>query len=342
LPSYGEGVDAPRYPIGKLFELGADTPFQHPQVLARESTTGPDRLRIGGGEDSVKLLVALAQVLAEPLYVLAVFRVTEPAKYESEPMTHADAASFFDEFGKLFSEDGRAQAWVGSMHDDGLIVLDEHDLLYASGPLNEFERILRDRGFTTGHAKIPAPHAHQYSPAFDTEEARLREWSGWGFAARLARWRFKPWNNAGGLLRLRGLERRCVLRLIEPEVTPAGQSDRGLEAEALFADGPGEVDSLAFQFCDGGVYVITHEVQLVLAALFGRMGRQLRRWQREDQPAATGIDGGELHDVSEEGAIPLRVGGEDDCVHSCDHVRSLPALAVESSLSHKRRQTRAM
>src|SRR5262245_41826744 len=80
----------------------------------------------------------------------------------------------------------------------------------------------------------------------------------------------------------RGLERRCVLWLIEPEFAAAGQSDRGLEAEALFADGPGDVDSLSLQFCDGGVYVITHEVQLVLSALFRRMGRQFRRWQREN------------------------------------------------------------
>jgi hypothetical protein len=173
--------------IGKFFAMGDDKPFRYPEVWEREPTDGPDRLLIGGGEDPVKLLVALAQALSEPLFVLAVIHVSrdgDPGKYESEAMTHADVASFFDEFGKLFSDDGRAEAWIGSMQEEGgrardFIVLDNHDLLYAYGPLDEFERILRDRGFTAGLAEVPAPHEHHYNPQFDTEEARLREWSGW-------------------------------------------------------------------------------------------------------------------------------------------------------------------
>lgn len=89
-------------------------------------------------------------------------------------MTHADVASFFDDFGKLFSDDGRAEAWVGSIEDEGLIVLDDNDLRYAYEPLDEFERILRDRGFAAGFPLLPSPHAHNFNEELNLEEARLR------------------------------------------------------------------------------------------------------------------------------------------------------------------------
>lgn len=94
-------------------------------------------------------------------------------------MTHADAAAFFDQFGTLFADDGRADAWVGSTQGEGLIVLDRDDVLYAYGPLDEFERMLRDRGFAAGFPLLPNPHIHNYNPELSPEEARLREWSRW-------------------------------------------------------------------------------------------------------------------------------------------------------------------
>ena len=159
-----------------------DTPFRYPETWAREVASDTDvvRLCIGGGDDPVRLLLAVAEALAEPLFVLAVIDVSEAetGKYESEAMTYADVASFFDEFGRLFAEHGRAEAWVGSTHEGGLIVLDEHDLLYAYGPLDEFERILRDRGFTAGLPEMPVPHVHALNVEL-AEQLRLREWPGW-------------------------------------------------------------------------------------------------------------------------------------------------------------------
>jgi hypothetical protein len=179
----GDGIDIPGAPgYGKVFALGDDTPFRHRKSWEREPTRRRERLRIGGGDDPVELLVALAQLLVEPLYVLAVINVPfagNGAKYESQALTHAGVGSFFDDFGTLFSDDGRADAWVGSMHDEGLIVLDENDLLYAYGPLDEFERMLRDRGFTVEWPLLPSPHVHNFNEELNSEEARLRGWSGW-------------------------------------------------------------------------------------------------------------------------------------------------------------------
>jgi hypothetical protein len=173
--------------IGRFFALGDDTPFRHPEIWTRQASpdTGVARLCIGGGEDPVGLLLRLGQALTEPLFVLAVIDVSTEAtgKYESEAMTDADVASFFDQFGRLFAEHGRAEAWIGSLPDEGglardFVVLDDHDLLYAYGPLDVFERILRDVGFTTGLPEIPVPHVHGLNVEL-AQDLQLREWPGW-------------------------------------------------------------------------------------------------------------------------------------------------------------------
>jgi hypothetical protein len=183
-------MDSPsRSAVGRFFALAddtsvqvADTPFRYPEIWARQLTpeTGVARLCIGGGEDPVKLLVTLAQALTEPLFVLALIDAStgQTGKYESGAMTYPDVAAFFDEFGRLFAAHGRAEAWVGSTQDSGLVVLDEHDLLYAYGPLDEFEAILPDRGYKAGFPEVPVPHAHALDVEL-AEQLRFREWPGW-------------------------------------------------------------------------------------------------------------------------------------------------------------------
>lgn len=75
---------------GRFFELGASGPYRHDRVWVQESTTGPDRLRIGGGDSPVELLVELARDLQEPLFILTVLRVPrqgDAARLESEAVT---------------------------------------------------------------------------------------------------------------------------------------------------------------------------------------------------------------------------------------------------------------
>ena len=61
--------------VGKLFALGAEAPYRHAPVWVRESTTGPERLRVGAGERPLGPVLHLARCLEEPLFVLAVLRV---------------------------------------------------------------------------------------------------------------------------------------------------------------------------------------------------------------------------------------------------------------------------
>ena len=139
--------------LGKLFEVGGGAPYRHPAVWLREPTEERERLRIGAGIGTLSLFHALAAILREPLFLVVVMRVprvVEAGRWESIPLTHPELERFTSRYGELFEEDARAQLWVGEIDGVGLLVLDEHDLIYAYGPLHKFEQVLRERGYADG------------------------------------------------------------------------------------------------------------------------------------------------------------------------------------------------
>jgi len=156
-------------------------PLRHQKVFAREPTTGPDRLRIGGGEDSPRLLATLASKLPEPLYLLVVNRgrVSGEGRYESSPKSLAAVLSFIDEYHDLFAFDSRADLWVGRVASNDLLVLDEHDLVFAYGDLDLFAEELRRLGFRDAPVELPFPHSHRMNDEFDDLEESLVSRSDW-------------------------------------------------------------------------------------------------------------------------------------------------------------------
>lgn len=63
--------------------------------------------------------------------------------------------------------------WVGSAANDGLLVYDHHNVIFAYGPLDRFRAILNGRNFREQKFWFPVPHAHTYAPENDAEEERL-------------------------------------------------------------------------------------------------------------------------------------------------------------------------
>jgi len=156
-------------------------PLQHPELFALEPSTGQDRLRIGGGQDSPRLLAALASRLTEPLYILVVNRgrVSTEGRYESTPKSLAEVLEFIDEYHDLFAHDCRADLWVGSVVSDGLVVLDEHDFVFAYGELDLFSDELLALGYRAGHLELPFPHEHRFHDELDSHEESLANRSDW-------------------------------------------------------------------------------------------------------------------------------------------------------------------
>src|SRR5947207_15859950 len=88
-------------------------------------------------------------------------------------------------------------------------------------------------------------------------------------------------------LSARGEQRACVQWLVEPESAAAGQFDGGDEPPALPRHAVTELDALRCELAYGRLDVVAHQVELIAAAIRRcRVRGQLRRGQREDEPAA--------------------------------------------------------
>ena len=162
----------------------SDLPVEWPHVFRREHTTGPDRLAIAPREDPMGVLCDLATFIGPELFLLYVLVVShgqaESGRYESPPLALVDVQIFIEEFRDMLTNDARHEFWIGSTSDRGMLVYDDHGIIYAYGPLGDFERSLVARGLSVGSFQIPAPHAHHFHREYDEVVDRL-----------LARWEWR-------------------------------------------------------------------------------------------------------------------------------------------------------
>jgi len=163
---------------------GSDIPVEWPNVFVRERTTGPDPLAIAPREDAMGFLYDLAGFIGPEyflLYVLIASRgQVERGRYESPPLQLVDVQIFIEEFRDFLANDARHEFWIGSTSNAGMLVYDDHGIIFAYGPLDDFERFLVARGLASGGFEIPAPHTHYFHALYDRCAARL-----------LARWEWR-------------------------------------------------------------------------------------------------------------------------------------------------------
>lgn len=171
------------YKFGSLSASGDEAPFQYANCWAVENTTGPSRLVIAPAGRYIELITRLLAVMREPfgvLYVLLVPRAGgENGRYQSPaPINFSELEMFLWQYQELFEKDARQHLWIGSADNSSLLVYDNHDVIYAYGPLADFESILRANGLTQCESvAFPVPHAHKYNVEFD-EQARdiMKHW----------------------------------------------------------------------------------------------------------------------------------------------------------------------
>ena len=163
--------------------LGGD-PYQDRWSL--EKTTGPERLAVAPrGRRHIDVLLELAGCLQEPfgiLYVLLLSRTGahSPGRYQSPfPTTREETEAFARRFTNYFEGDGRHHLWLMSLPDQATLVYDNHDLVYAYGPLDRFKSVLTRLGFSEGAVAIPVPHQHSWNQEYDSTEDEVMEYWGW-------------------------------------------------------------------------------------------------------------------------------------------------------------------
>jgi hypothetical protein len=76
-------------------------------------------------------------------------------RYESPELGFADVDAFLRAFGRFVAEDGRHDLWIVSHDEPATIVLDRHNIIYAYGPLELFERKLLELGAVRGERRTP-------------------------------------------------------------------------------------------------------------------------------------------------------------------------------------------
>jgi hypothetical protein len=165
--------------------IGSDfIPYSYPNAWAVEKTSGPDRLVIAPASGHIELMMKLAGVLLEPfgiLYVLLVSRRdNDLGRYQCpSPCKREEMESFLREFKEYFESDGRHHIWVVSIPASATLVYDQHNVIYAYGPLAQFKKILHGEGLRENPISFPAPHAHNYNQQFDEQEQKVLDYWDW-------------------------------------------------------------------------------------------------------------------------------------------------------------------
>ncbi len=163
------------FKLGQFVE-GEWVEHSHPAVYARRTLSdGSVRLDIGvpGGDiDVVRSLTRYMEAPYEILYVLLTTRgMDRIGRYQSPSIDRVKLDSFLTTYGTYFRSDGRFALWIYT--PQAMLVWDKHNLLYAYGPVSDFENALRSMGFRPGKLSIPVPHAHNYHPECDADAAAV-------------------------------------------------------------------------------------------------------------------------------------------------------------------------
>lgn len=159
-------------------EYRDEIPHRYDDIYSHEKTTGPDRLVIAPKEKHVEILLDLAEVWNSDywlFYILLVSRWNyKPSRYQSPcSLNFEELKTFLEQYETFLSTDGRHHFWIGSTENEGMLIYDHHDVIYAYGNLDEYETRLDQRGLKVGKVSFPAPHSHCYNQENDECEQKL-------------------------------------------------------------------------------------------------------------------------------------------------------------------------
>lgn len=168
----------------KLGAMQDGVESEHRRLDAREEmryANGTACIRVttaASGAEQVKNLGACLEGDWYFLYVLLVAHTqNRPGRYQSAPIQSYDGVvALLDRYRDFLDGDGRHHLWLGSTNGQGLIVYDNHNVIYCYGPLERYRDKLGE--FPPGAIIVPAPHTHHYNAEFALAERNLlEEWT---------------------------------------------------------------------------------------------------------------------------------------------------------------------
>lgn len=162
-----------------------ELPFSHPAVYEVETmSNGVRRIVAGvpGGHEAA--FRSLTGCLEPPYFILYVLHTPrgegEAGRYQSPALSNAEFIEFLAQYSEFLGADSRFDIWSHSPNSGGTVVWDRHNLLFAYGPLNSYDRALKKLGYELGKPTVDFPHVHFYRGEFDDYAKSLLEYFEWG------------------------------------------------------------------------------------------------------------------------------------------------------------------
>lgn len=130
-----------------------------------------DRIVAGVPGSDPSIFARMVECMEPPYYLLYVLHSprgeAEAGRYQSDALSLSEVKGFLAQFGAFLSGDARFDIWAHSPSDNGTVVWDRHDQLFAYGPIEQFSAALQSLGFTAGSPLVPVPHEHHYRAELD-------------------------------------------------------------------------------------------------------------------------------------------------------------------------------
>lgn len=156
------------YDYGNVFELAGSS------------------LKVSASKKQVELLAELIKDLVPPFYVLYVLVVSRTGKelgrYQSPIFeSETELLEFLTKFKSFFETDGRHHIWIGTVENNGLLVYDQHNVIFAYGDNEKYIKRLIENEYAEKSFSFPAPHVHSFHEENDKFEIEMFHQFDWQF-----------------------------------------------------------------------------------------------------------------------------------------------------------------
>ena len=174
-------------PTPKLSSVQPNVPFEsHAAPRDYQLLDGPwgDCAAVGDAAQPIRLLLRLARCLRGPFAMLYLLPEPHgshpPGRYQSPfPQGRRKVVEFCERFERFLERDGRHAVWIMTKNCAERLIYDRRRIIFAYGPLKEFERTLVVEGYTPGRIKIPRRLGRRVHADLDPELGRLLDWWPW-------------------------------------------------------------------------------------------------------------------------------------------------------------------
>ncbi|MEZ0325811.1 MAG: hypothetical protein ACAH95_07880 [Fimbriimonas sp.] len=184
----GDDITEEPFKIGTHVRGEGIVEFQYENVFQRQDGTIPPRIVVAPAAKHVDLLIRLTREMPPPYWVLYILMVphtesVQPGRYQlMEEFDEDGIRRLLSSFQEFFEGDARHHLWIGSRKDRSLLVYDQHNVIYAYGPVDQFASILQAQGLREDEVVYPYPHTHHFRTSLDRFEAELLDRYEWAWS----------------------------------------------------------------------------------------------------------------------------------------------------------------